>query len=57
MDSRYAFLIVLAIAGFWAYFETEPGYSEAWLLIGVVASVSVAVIWFRNRRSKPGKHS
>ena len=57
MDARYAFLIVLAVAGFWASQETESGYSEAWMLIGVLASVSVLVIWWRNRRRGPGKHS
>lgn len=55
MDARYAFLIAIGVAGIWAYFETEPGYSEAWLMIGVVALVSAVVIGFRNRR-RTGKH-
>lgn len=55
MDARYAFLIAIGVAGIWAHFETEPGYSEAWLMIGVVALAWAAVVWFRNRR-KTGKH-
>jgi arginine exporter protein ArgO len=56
VDARYAFLIALGVAGIWAYFVTEPGYSEAWLMIGIVSLVWALFIFWRNNRKPTGKH-